>query len=662
VPTPTQTRLAPTLEAFVMTEVSELQSRAYAEGLPGLHGYPVGAPGGTPQPLSTRAYLETRALATAYAYVTAHAQGTRFYPDPARRSMDLTITAEAASYATAAAQATLWQDFLNKFSPGTGTPAPQGRVPTASPSLLQVSPSLHRFPTSTLPAPSPGASASLQSAWLQAIPGVASAYDGAGEALTTWELVPGSGDFPLFRVTRAPFGISQMSWAPDGRSLWLGLETFRYNQYGLQGTAVVINFDRQVAWLAACSFSSLGRRAFSWSSDGRWLAYLDSGLLWLSAAGGEQRRVLEFPNGLRGDSDVEFSPDGSLVSVLARRQGGSETRYDRLVFDIATRKPIQALLNVGNGPAAWSPDGTHLAQLGTPQGASSGGDWLAVWIWNADTGEMEVTGLPSLDRDAPVGALDEIQWVLDGASLLVDNLVMRGIWLLDLQGRVEKIDDPARAESTLLDSVSVAGGARLSAARQTRPAGGPRCSSASLSPDRRYLVYSRDWDQLHILDLLTRQRFFYRPDDLGVDSLCFSPASIRWSPPGAFSSPRFVFWNNEYSREQIPLTRLIDAASGEIEVLPVAGVYPSWSPDGSMLAFSKWETAGYSLEVLDLASRRQQQLAGPPPDIGHLYYRAHYWPSWSPGGDWIALSGGSGPLPQAYLLHTSSLTLTQPAP
>jgi Tol biopolymer transport system component len=58
--------------------------------------------------------------------------------------------------------------------------------------------------------------------------------------------------------------------------------------------------------------------------------------------------------------------------------------------------------------------------------------------------------------------------------------------------------------------------------------------------------------------------------------------------------------------------------------------YPSWSPDGTRLAFMAHQGSDYDIHVIELATGLVARLTDAPGSDG--------WPAWSPDGAWIAFS------------------------
>jgi Tol biopolymer transport system component len=145
------------------------------------------------------------------------------------------------------------------------------------------------------------------------------------------------------------------------------------------------------------------------------------------------------------------------------------------------------------------------------------------------------------------------------------------------------------------------------------------------SPDGRRVAFTlaafnlrSDYLGLHILDVHTRR-------DLHPTVTNCTPASVAWSPDGQTLAYDCAAWSTGSSR-----IHLISRSGTHDRVVAPAGVganAPTWSPDGSRLAFSKHD-AIYTLR-LETRSLRLVARSGTSPD-------------WSPNGRVIAYRSAKG--------------------
>ena len=181
-----------------------------------------------------------------------------------------------------------------------------------------------------------------------------------------------------------------------------------------------------------------------WSPDGRYLAFLssrqagDGAQVWLlDRRGGEAQRVTQIKDGV---GEYAWSPDASrlvLVADFKLDSAAADTtrphpivvdRYvfkqDRegyltrshshlLLFDVASRK-VDTLTSgdADEASPAWSPDGSRLAFVRTPEPAPGTGDNPDVFVMDARTGSQPVrlTDFAGPD-DGPLAWSPDGRWV-----------------------------------------------------------------------------------------------------------------------------------------------------------------------------------------------------------------------------------------------------------
>ena len=105
-----------------------------------------------------------------------------------------------------------------------------------------------------------------------------------------------------------------------------------------------------------------------WAPDGRRLAFIRDGAIWLiDSDGSRQVEVTAHP---AGNSKPRWSPDGSRLAFLSRRRGWSQVwlidaPIPRRGRPASHPRPAQATALSATGldveELAWSPDGNHLA-------------------------------------------------------------------------------------------------------------------------------------------------------------------------------------------------------------------------------------------------------------------------------------------------------------
>jgi TolB protein len=148
---------------------------------------------------------------------------------------------------------------------------------------------------------------------------------------------------------------------------------------------------------------------------------------------------------------------------------------------------------------------------------------------------------------------------------------------------------------------------------------------AAWSPDGDRIAYRdsrrgiNEDDEIYVMDA----------DGSNVRNLSDDPANDwapDWSPDG-----RFVVFNSD--RAGYPLRGyLADFETGAVRPIAADGwfEYPAFSPDGTHLAYMGHTGSDYDIYVLDLATGVSTQLTDAPGSDG--------WPSWSPDGSTIAFA------------------------
>src|SRR5512135_2225787 len=63
---------------------------------------------------------------------------------------------------------------------------------------------------------------------------------------------------------------------------------------------------------------------------------------------------------------------------------------------------------------------------------------------------------------------------------------------------------------------------------------------------------------------------------------------------------------------------------------PTDNLWPSWNPDGNLMAYTSARTGNMDVYVLNVNAETITNLTNNPADDG--------WPAWSPDGNWIAFA------------------------
>jgi Tol biopolymer transport system component len=213
------------------------------------------------------------------------------------------------------------------------------------------------------------------------------------------------------------------SWSPGGRHLlyarFVAPRDPRNGECCLDGSSALwVTGPRGPRLLSGTE----GAEAPSWSRDGKRLAFVRRGRVYVARADGTRARLL------RRDTHAQYwpawSPDGRRLSFWRARCGGRVRRpcHDQLdvyVVGADGRGLRRIAANVaGWGPAAWSPDARRLAF----------GRDTEIWVVNADgTGARRIAAGESLGE-----GFSEPAWSPDGRRLVVRG--SRGLYVMSADG------------------------------------------------------------------------------------------------------------------------------------------------------------------------------------------------------------------------------------
>jgi Tol biopolymer transport system component len=370
--------------------------------------------------------------------------------------------------------------------------------------------------------------------------------------------------------------------SPDKRTLILDLQGGLWTLPATGGTARRITDEygdtRQPAWAPD------GRRiAFQSYRDGTWR-------IWTAAPDGSDARAVT--SGSFDDREPHWSPDGTKIAFSSDRSGN----YDVWVLDLATGQTRQITKNDANDFfPTWSPDGREIAFVSTRTPSA------AVYATTLDGRERlvaESTGSPGSPS-----------WSPDGSNVLFTVLPAGGFnpigqTYLMLGGRAVATGEdyfPFRAQWLSADEVlyPADGKIRKRSLRSGRVETIEFSATLRVSPP----VYTR------------KQRDF--------DSTAPQPVKGIIHPVMSPDGKQLAF-----------------AALGDIWTMALGGrpqrltddefvdTDPSWSPDGTKLAFSSDRSGGMDVWVRDLKSGRDQRISRLP--------NADMAAAWSPDGKSIA--------------------------
>jgi dipeptidyl aminopeptidase/acylaminoacyl peptidase len=299
---------------------------------------------------------------------------------------------------------------------------------------------------------------------------------------------------------------------------------------------------------------------------------------------------------VRAVSDPQLSPDGEWVAYTVRVADTARDRRDRDLWLASWDGRRQ--LRLTTSPEAehaprWSPDGRWIAFLSARQDPR---EVDQVWLLGRDGGEAErLTSFP--------GGVSDLAWSPDGTRLAL------------IVSDPEPDAGPPGGDTTL---------------QRPRPIVVNRWRFKE--DETGYLTEGRD--HLYLLDVATRQAELLTPGE-------YDEAAPSWSPSGrsiAFVSRRRA----EFDRDDNYDLYVVDAVPGASprQLTTFAGSdmnpgwgsrAPSWSPDGTMLAYVQ----GGRPELIYYAGQKVAVVpasGGPARVLTAALDRNVLSPTWSPDG------------------------------
>jgi Tol biopolymer transport system component/imidazolonepropionase-like amidohydrolase len=353
-----------------------------------------------------------------------------------------------------------------------------------------------------------------------------------------------------------------------------------------------------------------------WSPDGARIAFQAYWTgdydVWVIDADGSN--LEQITSGPFDDREPIWSPDGARI-LFSSDRGGT---YDIWEVDVESR----AVRSISTGPGneytpAPSPEGDRIAWVTDDRGG-------AVVVGDTGGESRRVVELDGADGYAPA-------WSTDGARLAYvvigrgtsELFVVAADGAADVARRVSADDEdvfPFRASWTEADDLIYSGDGRV----RSVPATGGRADDipfhATVELDRP--TYRK------------RLRTFVAEGPQPVRGI----VSPTLSPDG--EAVLFVALGDLWSME-------IGEAPVRLTDDPYTEVDPSWSPDGTRIAYASDREDGTNIFVRDVASGRERRLTT---DGGQM-------PSWSPDGSEIAFVGGEGDVRIVDVAGGSSRTL-----
>ena len=365
------------------------------------------------------------------------------------------------------------------------------------------------------------------------------------------------------------------------------------------------------------------------SPDGRTIAFdLLGDIYVMPIAGGHPTRLT---SGLAFDMQPRFSPDGRLIAYTSDR-GGGDNIWVMNADGTGARQVTHETFRLLNAPT-WSPDGQYIAarkHFTTQRSLGTGEIWLYHVSGSGD-------GVPLVERPNPrfQKELGEPAFAHDGRSIYFSRNTTPGDTFIYAQDSNQEVFDIERYDMATGERTAIAGG----------PGGAVRPTP---SPDGRWLAYVhrvRGHSRLFVKDLQSGEEHqVYDALDQDLQETWAVHGvypNMAWTP----DSNTIIFWAGGHiqrvnrdgsARADIPFqindTRIvIDPPRPMIEVAPATVTtrmprFASVSPDGSRVVF---ETLG-RLYIRDAAG------AGAPRPLTAQDGDFQLFPTWSRDGSRIA--------------------------
>jgi len=354
----------------------------------------------------------------------------------------------------------------------------------------------------------------------------------------------------------------------------------------------------------------------AWSQDGREIVFSrvnvqevnsrTAALSPLYAVDVETKKIREVAEG--DAAQPSCSPQGNRIAYWVMHKGGQR---DLWTVDAQGGEPVKVTDDKANDwNPVWSPDGRYLYFLSDRNGQMNLWRILIDEKSGRTYGEPEPVTLPS-------DSIRHLSLSKDGHMVYVREIKRKNLYRVSFDPATEKVTSQMTA---------ITAGSRL--------AQGP-----DVSPDGEWIAFTNHGEKQEDL-------FLIKPDGKGLIQITndiYNDRAPRWSPDGK----RIVFYSDRSGKYEAwsinpdgsSLEQLTHTAD-EKEMI----YYPTWSSDGSRVAYHKSGFAPYILEANKLWS---EQLLLQLPGLNHPTFRFVAW-DWSSdarklaGGQSSSESPGSG--------------------
>ena len=308
----------------------------------------------------------------------------------------------------------------------------------------------------------------------------------------------------------------------------------------------------------------------TWSPDGSFVAYYWNGpesrdVYVMASTGGDPIKLTDGPS---DSTTPRWSPDGRHIAFLSER-GGAAAVYLIPPLGGRARELVgleTTLLDAEDamGSTPWSPDGTELL---FPRGG-------ALWKIDIETGEeVRLT-----DSEAPETSDEGASRSFDGERIVFTRTVgsgPRGLWLLPAGG-----GEPRPLVVDEHDN-----------------------HSPAWSLDGRKIVFSSDRGR-------SEEMFHLWEVEIGSGRLRQLTTGLASDTAAVVGHHGRLAYSQFYEDSDVYLSRLTDLGQERLTSHRGGSYGPRISPDGGRVAYGSNRTGVYSIWVLDLETKSEQQLFG----------------------------------------------------